>query len=107
MLKTGTDDPVDFGRHTVRDELRLARIDQLLGDPVRNAEALELEHLAQDDGAENRPRLFLLPPSDPMPSVNMGSVALCCCAFVIAERSRILPLPTRRSSPVRPHQRAA
>jgi len=35
------------------------------------------------------------------------SVALCCYAFVIAERNRIFPLPTRRRSPTRPQQRAA
>lgn len=35
------------------------------------------------------------------------SVALCCYAFVVAERNRIFPLPTRRRSPAGPHRRAA
>jgi SRSO17 transposase len=35
------------------------------------------------------------------------SVALCCYAFVIAERNRIFPLPTRRRSPARSYGRAA
>lgn len=35
------------------------------------------------------------------------SVALCCFAFVVAERNRVFPLPTRRRSPTRTHGRAA
>lgn len=35
------------------------------------------------------------------------SVALCCYAFVVAERNRVFPLPTRRGSPAGPQRRAA
>jgi len=35
------------------------------------------------------------------------SVALCCFAFVVAERHRIFPLPTGRGSHAGPHRRAA
>jgi SRSO17 transposase len=35
------------------------------------------------------------------------SVALCCYAFVVAERNRIFPLPTRRRSAAGSHRRAA
>jgi hypothetical protein len=35
------------------------------------------------------------------------SVALCCFAFVVAERNRIFPLPTRRPSPAQTHRRSA
>jgi SRSO17 transposase len=35
------------------------------------------------------------------------SVALCCYAFVVAERNRVFPLPTRRCGPARSYGRAA
>ena len=35
------------------------------------------------------------------------SVALACYAFVVAERHRIFPLPSRRPRPARPHRSAA
>lgn len=35
------------------------------------------------------------------------SVALCCFAFVVAERNRIFPLPSRRTSSAQAHSRSA